>query len=156
MAALGTHPRKHWHRGNAVCWIGGPRGPCAESTVLSSHLHKKPPLDDNAISNLVPLADLTRLEKLRLGDNKISDLAPLARLMELRSLQLWGNDISDISSLAELTELESLSLAGNEISDIASLVENSDAGGLSAGHRVDLRKNHLDLTGGSQAGRSRH
>ena len=47
---------------------------------------KKLYLDLNQITDLTPLAALTRLRKLYLGDNQITDLTPLAELTGLKTL----------------------------------------------------------------------
>ena len=73
--------------------------------------------NSNAVSDLSPLAGLTRLTLLHLPNNSISDLSPLANLTKLTKLRLGGNSISDISAVAGLTQLESLSLWANSISN---------------------------------------
>ena len=74
------------------------------------------------ISDLSPLADLTKLRSLSLGTNIISDLSPLAGLIQLSQLHLGGNQISDLSPLADLTKLRELGLGSNQISDLSPLV----------------------------------
>ncbi len=59
-------------------------------------------LESSEISDISPLAALSRLQWLSLAWNRISDIAPLARLTDLRSLDLDGNQIEEISVLAEL------------------------------------------------------
>ena len=78
-------------------------------------------LYSNQISNVTPLAGLTKLVSLNLYSNQISDLLPLAGLTKLESLTLGDNSITDVSPLAELTNLEELYLTGNQISDISPL-----------------------------------
>ena len=78
-------------------------------------------LSDNHVSDLSPLAGLTNLEKMYLGGNQISDLSPLAGLTNLTDLNIWGNKFTDLSPLAGLSKLEYLALGGNEISDVSSL-----------------------------------
>lgn len=46
---------------------------------------------DNQITDLAPLAGLTKLEVLTLSNNQITDLTPLAGLKQLQSLRLRGN-----------------------------------------------------------------
>ena len=87
--------------------------------VNLTHLY----LADNQISDISPLAGLTRLEELHLGGyylgdevavayyggNRVSDLSPLRNLVKLQRLQLSYNFISDLSpltALANLTELD--------------------------------------------------
>ena len=78
-------------------------------------------INSNSISDISPLAGLTKLTELKLEDNSISDISPLAGLTNLTWLELDNNSISDISPLAGLTKLTWLSLGGNPISDISSL-----------------------------------
>jgi internalin A len=51
-------------------------------------------LDRNEISDLKPLAGLTKLTTLYLGSNQISDMKPLAGLTNLNYLWLGGNQIA--------------------------------------------------------------
>ncbi len=81
-------------------------------------------LPSNNISDLSPLAGLTNLGYLSLDDNAISDISPLAGLTSLGRLHLSGNAISDISALAGLINLESLILDHNNITDLSPLIEN--------------------------------
>ena len=78
--------------------------------------------NSNSVSDLSPLAGLTRLEVLYLWGNSVSDISPLAGLTNLKHLGLDGNNISDVSVLAGLTNLESLFLDSNSASDLSSLV----------------------------------
>ena len=73
------------------------------------------------ISDLTPLATLTGLTSLDLRNNSISDLTPLAGLTKLTGLYLEFNQISDITPLASLSKLTKLSLSDNQISDITPL-----------------------------------
>ena len=97
-------------------------------------------LSDNSISDISPLAGLTKLEALWLSGNRISDLSSLVSNTSLAHLDLSDNSISDISPLAGLTKLKALWLSGNRISDLSSLVSNT---GLGDGDVVDLRRNPL-------------
>lgn len=78
-------------------------------------------IDGHNISDVSPLADLTNLEWLWLDDNDIEDISPLASLTGLAGLSLFSNQIEDISALAALTDLEDLDLDDNVITDISSL-----------------------------------
>jgi hypothetical protein len=78
-------------------------------------------LHSNEISDVSPLAGLTKLEYLHLGSNQITDLSPLAGLTNLKELRLNGNQISDLSPLKGLTNLEYLDLYENQISDLSPL-----------------------------------
>ena len=79
-------------------------------------------LPESYISDLTPLAGLTRLKELYLrGQEALSDISPLAGLTELERLDLENNSISNVSPLAGLTNLKWLHVARNDISDITPL-----------------------------------
>ena len=80
-------------------------------------------LGGNPVSNISPLAELIKLTELYLFESNISDISPLAGLTELTKLYLWDNKISDISAVAELTKLTKLNLGNNNISDISPLTD---------------------------------
>jgi len=78
-------------------------------------------LSDNKISDIKPLASLTKLTFLNLSDNKISDIKPLASFTTLTFLNLDKNQIIDVKPLASLTNLTQLWLAKNQIIDVKPL-----------------------------------
>ncbi|MCY4641259.1 MAG: leucine-rich repeat domain-containing protein, partial [Gammaproteobacteria bacterium] len=78
-------------------------------------------VNSNEISNLLPLSNLTRLERLYLSGNSISDVAPLSNLTNLEVLWLDINSISDVTPLSNLTRLKGLELSGNSISSVTPL-----------------------------------
>ena len=69
------------------------------------------------ITDLMPLAGLTRLEELYLNNNQITDPKPLAGLTNLTKLDLGDNQITDASPLAGMTNLKKLWLHDNSIPD---------------------------------------
>ena len=73
------------------------------------------------ISDLTPLASLTGLTSLDLRYNHISDLTPLSGLTKLTDLYLDDNQITNITPLASLTKLTKLALSSNHISDFTPL-----------------------------------
>ena len=75
----------------------------------------------NQITDLIPIAGLTRLETLYMWLTPISDISPLANLTELRNLDAGGCRISDISPLENLTQLTRINLRHNRIIDIEPL-----------------------------------
>jgi hypothetical protein len=79
-----------------------------------------------AISDLTPLAGLTRLTTLYLSNNAIADIGPLAGLTNLTSLDLRGNQIADIAPLAGLTGLTHLDLGDNYIRSVSALARMTD------------------------------
>ena len=75
-------------------------------------------LDDNSISNISPLEDLTSLTTLELNDNSISDISPLVSNTGLGtgdSVDLAGNPLS-YPSLYTLTFLPALQARGVTVS----------------------------------------
>jgi hypothetical protein len=89
------------------------------------------------ISDLTPLSGLTSLEELRLAANSFTDLSPLRGLTSLQYLELTGNNITDITPLSGLANLMQLDLRFNpELSDIQPLFENP---GIGTGDIVELR-----------------
>ena len=73
----------------------------------------------NQVSDLSPIAGLTKLRLLYLNNNSISDLSPIAGLINLRLLELRNNPISDFSVLRVLTNLAKLTLQGTLITDLS-------------------------------------
>ncbi|MCY3680881.1 MAG: leucine-rich repeat domain-containing protein, partial [Gemmatimonadetes bacterium] len=78
-------------------------------------------VNSNEISNLSPLSNLIRLERLYLSGNSISDVAPLSNLTNLEALWLDVNSISNVAPLSNLTRLKGLELSFNSISSVAPL-----------------------------------
>ena len=62
-------------------------------------------IEDAHISNLAPLAGLTKLRKLDTIKTDISDISPLAGLTNLTRLNLYASRVTDISPLRSLTKL---------------------------------------------------
>ena len=80
-------------------------------------------LQGNAITDLMPLENLTDLIVLNLKDNQIKDLTPLMELRKLKNLNLQGNAITDLIPLKNLTDLRQLDLKCNQIRDLTPLVK---------------------------------
>ncbi|MBL6922874.1 MAG: leucine-rich repeat domain-containing protein [Akkermansiaceae bacterium] len=90
--------------------------PLAKLTKIRSLI-----LDYNEISDLTPLAGLVELEKLHLGSNQITDLSPLANLKKLKFVPLFRNQISDLGPIANWFQAEHLALYCNPVSDLRPL-----------------------------------
>jgi Leucine-rich repeat (LRR) protein len=73
-------------------------------------------VSDNRISDLSPLAGLTKIEELNLSDNQIGYIDCLSNLTGLKTLFISNNHIDDIAPLFELGKLEYVDLSGNRIS----------------------------------------
>ena len=76
-------------------------------------------LNSNSVSNLSPLAELTKLTELSVRNNDISDISPLVGLTNLTRLWSDNNNITDISPVVGLANLTYLNLGGNNITDIS-------------------------------------
>lgn len=70
------------------------------------------------ISDITPLAKLTKLQELRIFDNSISDLSPLSGLTQLTSIMFLDGYVEDLSALENLTQLTELYIDKNRIRDI--------------------------------------
>jgi hypothetical protein len=79
------------------------------------------------ISNLFPIANLTKLKVLNLNQNEvIEDISQLSGLTQLEWLNLHGNLITNITPLEDLTKLKYLELSYNNITDISILSNMKD------------------------------
>jgi Leucine-rich repeat (LRR) protein len=76
-----------------------------------------------AIRDVSALSSLTALEELDLGHTDVRDLRPLAKLGKLRRLVLWHTPVSEIGPLATLTQLEALYLDGTRVRDVGVLAK---------------------------------
>ena len=74
----------------------------------------------NLITDVSPLAGMTKLEYLDLSGNQITDIAPLTGLTRLMDLNLSNNRIDDLTPLAKMTWLKRLWLynaTGSQVSE---------------------------------------
>ena len=78
-------------------------------------------LTNTGVSDLTPLAGLDNLTRLHLGDNSIADLTPLAGLTNLTRLSVGENPITELTPLAGLTNLRQLTLSNTDVSDLTPL-----------------------------------
>lgn len=74
---------------------------------------KKLKLNENEISDISSLKNLTKLEYLEIQRNRIVDVNPLKNLTNLKFLKLYNNLIEDIAPLSNLTNLTGLDLHYN-------------------------------------------
>ncbi|WP_150262805.1 leucine-rich repeat domain-containing protein [Parvimonas micra] len=74
---------------------------------------KKLKLNENEISDISPLKNLTKLEYLEIQRNRIVDVNPLKNLTNLKFLKLYNNLIEGIAPLSNLTNLTGLDLHYN-------------------------------------------
>ena len=73
------------------------------------------------ISDLSPLRGLTNLTELHLNDTLVSDLSPLSGLTNLTSLNIHPTLATDLSPLAGLINLKSIAFSNENLSDISPL-----------------------------------
>ena len=78
-------------------------------------------LSFHAISDVSPLAGLSKLVLLSLNGNPVADVAPLSGLTNLKVLSLSGCAAEDYSVLSNLTGLELLALDHSTIADVSPL-----------------------------------
>ena len=71
--------------------------------------------------SFIGTGDFSHIEILALEENNISDISFLKNLSNLKILSLSHNLIEDISPLADLTNLRELYLNNNQIIDISSI-----------------------------------
>ena len=74
-----------------------------------------------SISDIAPIAKLTKLQTLEIYDNSISDLSPITELSQLKQLTFLRGYVEDLSSLAGLTKLTNLRIGKNWIQDLTPL-----------------------------------
>ena len=78
------------------------------------------------ISDLSPLAGLTKLKALTVCGKSISDLSPLAGLINIDGLVLFNTSVSDLSPLIGFSKLQSLYFNHAPVSDISPLAGLTD------------------------------
>ena len=75
----------------------------------------------NEITDISPLATMSKLTTVGLLHNQVTDLSPLAGLSQLQDLNIIGNGVSDISPLAALEKLTILPMQVNMVTHIGPL-----------------------------------
>lgn len=83
-------------------------------------------LQFHAITDISPLAQLTKIHSLGLGGNRISDISVLTNLKELRFLSIFSCSAADYSPLKELTYLQTLFISWSTIEDLSVLSDLKD------------------------------
>jgi Leucine-rich repeat (LRR) protein len=102
-------------------------------------------LENNQITDISPLANLTNLSSLTLQNNQITDVAPLQGLNRLWWLWLQNNQIEDVMPLSWLTGLDSLSLRleGNPVAGDTEQLAELEAARERNTTRVTLTLGHV-------------
>jgi len=78
-------------------------------------------LTDNLITDIRPLAALTRITVLDISLNYISDISSLSSLKNLERLNMRSNRITDLSPIAGLTKMRVLDFVNNKVTDLSPL-----------------------------------
>ena len=82
-------------------------------------MDERPTENENTISDLEPLTELTELRNLRISNSpELNDISPLKELENLERLFLYHNpNINEFETIAELIELQLLNLGNTGLSD---------------------------------------
>ncbi|MEB2464436.1 leucine-rich repeat domain-containing protein [Listeria monocytogenes] len=95
------------------------------------------------LSDIIPVANLIKLEYLNINDALLSDFSQVANLTNLTMLLVNNTGLkdSDLSYLNGLTKLTGLGLGSNDLSDIRSLSSFANLTHLHLGfnHIMDIR-----------------
>ena len=113
---------------------------CSLSTIASLENAQKLKyldLSNNVISNLQPLAELTKLTEVYLQNNAIGDVAALSSAKALEKLDVSGNTLTSIAPLSNVTTLTWLKADANGIADLGNI------GNLSALTYLSLASNKI-------------
>jgi len=92
----------------------------------------------NPIRDLAPLSGMTKLDRLDLAHTEVRDLTPLKPLTSLTELLLDDTPVDDVTPLASLEKLTVLVLKNTRVKDVKSLK------GLKALKTLDLRGAPVD------------
>jgi len=91
-------------------------------------------LNNNSLTDITSLGDLTQLEQLYLNNNSLKNITPLKALTQLKKLDLGHNRVTDITPLGDLTQLEQLYLNNNSLKNITPLKALTKLKELDLGH----------------------
>ena len=92
------------------------------------------------IKSIKGLEYAKNLEKLKINENEISDITPLKNLTKLKYLEIQRNRITDVSALKDLKKLEFLKLYNNLITDVTPLAGLENLTGLDLHFNVKQTK----------------
>jgi len=90
--------------------------------TISEETPIKDDLSNHAVTDISPLAGLTKLTALSLAGNPVVDVSPLAGLTDLQLLVLSGSQAQDYSALSNLVNLQVLMLDNSTITDLTPLL----------------------------------
>lgn len=80
----------------------------------------------HAITDISPLAGLTKIHSLGIGGNRIKDISVLSNLKNLRFLSIFNCEASDYSSLKDLEFLQTLFISYSTFKDLSVLTNLKD------------------------------
>jgi internalin A len=75
------------------------------------------------VSDLRPLAGLSKLQMIACSKTQVNDLSPLARLSCLQRLDCWETVVNDLMPLAGLSNLQELNCSDTTVSDLTPLAD---------------------------------
>ncbi len=94
-------------------------------TGLDLNLPKDAP-NSKKVADLTGLEAAHRLDWLSVDNNNLTTLQPIAELTQLTSLTAFGNKIQSLDSIAKLTKLKLIRISGNPIRSTKPLVNLSE------------------------------
>jgi Leucine-rich repeat (LRR) protein len=95
-------------------------------------------LEHNFITDISPLAGLTKLQRLDLDYNwNLSDISPLAGMVDMVELDINDTSVTDLSPLVNMSKLEKLDLKRNPVTDL------SPISGLTSLKKINLSNTHV-------------
>ncbi len=77
--------------------------------------------NNRQLSDIRPLANLTKLSWLSFSGTKVQDLSPIANLKNLKTLYFWLTPVSNLKPLESLTSLVAVDAGGCKITDLTPL-----------------------------------
>jgi Leucine-rich repeat (LRR) protein len=92
-----------------------------ETNEISDASLEKLYLSGNQISDITPVAGLTKMKELHFAANQVEDIGPLAELVQLELLVFDNNQVNDLSPLKGLTRLLWLDFPNNPSGDLSSI-----------------------------------
>ena len=102
-------------------------------------------LDENQLTNVTGLENLTQLETLHLGDNQLTNVKSLEKLTQLTRLYLQANKLTNVKGLEKLTQLKVLYLYTNQLAEVPKGLEKlTQLKVLNLQHNPDLPKAQID------------
>lgn len=102
-------------------------------------------LEENEITDISVVSNMSNLERLDLENNKITDIKPISKLEKLVTLYLYGNPISDITPLKNNGSIEALLIQKTDVSNIEILKSMPNLHRLRIDGNKKLNDNYMDV-----------